>query len=218
MIGMTIAVLGSMALANYWIGRRFLYPPVVFCFVWSADLLLVRLAGSFFFPIADDTLVVFCLGALAISVGSAIGLLIPQQTARQCRPASTKATDVILNCSLLIVVFSSPFVVLWIADLASNFDAATFLLAARMAMVDVYQSGDPSTSLYGNIVTLAIIVAMIAFLQNEGRKTRASIAIATAFFLNIAGGSKSTACLPDVSLSFASILDKDGTSPVETLN
>ena len=79
----------------------FCYPPVVFCFVWSADLLLVRLAGSFFFPIADDTLVVFCLGALAISVGSAIGLLIPQQTARQCGPASTKAIDVILNCLFL---------------------------------------------------------------------------------------------------------------------
>ena len=93
---------------------------------------------------------------------------------------------------------SSPFVLLWIADLASNFDAATFLLAARMAMVDAYQSGDSSTSLYGNIVTLAIIIAMIAFLQNEGRKTRASIAIAIAFFLNIAGGLESTAYIPDV--------------------
>src|SRR5271157_666375 len=99
MMGFAIAVLGSMTLANYWIGRRFLYPPVVFCTVWAADLVLVRLAGNFFYPLADETLAIFCLGAFAVSIGGGIALLVPIGAVNE-QPMG-KYSDRILNLLLL---------------------------------------------------------------------------------------------------------------------
>jgi len=60
MILVAIAILSLMGFANYWLGRQFLYPPAVFCTVWAAELVLVRLAGNFFYPMTDETLAIFC--------------------------------------------------------------------------------------------------------------------------------------------------------------
>lgn len=188
MIVFAIAFLSSLALANYWIGRRFLYPPVVFCSVWAADLTLVWLAGDFFYPLADETLAVFCLGGMAFSVGASIALLVPQETVVE-QPLG-KTSERSLSLALLIVACFSPFILIWIVKLASEFQTPSWLLSARMAMLEADQSGDPAPILFGNIVTLSIIVAMVAFLQKETGRKRSLLAIAFALLLNIAEGGR----------------------------
>jgi oligosaccharide repeat unit polymerase len=189
MILVAIAMLSLMGLANYWIGKRFLYPPVVFCAVWAADLALVRLAGNFFYPMADETLAIFCLGALAVSIGGGIALLVPIGPVSD-QPMG-KYSNRILNLLLLVVVCAAPFVVVWIVDLASNFESATLLVSVSRAILEADEAQDPSWSLFGNVMTLALIVAMIAYLQRGEGKKRAFLAIAVALLLIIAGAGRS---------------------------
>ncbi len=189
MILIAIAMLSLMGLANYWIGKRFLYPPVVFCVVWAADLALVRLAGSFFYPMADETLAVFCLGALAVSIGGGIALLVP--IGPMSEQPMGKYSDRILNLLLLIVVCAAPFVVFWIVDLASNFESATFLISVSRAILEADEAQDPSWTLAGNFMTLALIVAMIAYLQRGEGKKRAFLATAVGLLLTIASAGRS---------------------------
>jgi len=189
MILVAIAILSLMGFANYWLGRQFLYPPAVFCTVWAAELVLVRLAGNFFYPMTDETLAIFCLGAFAVSIGGGIALLIPIGAVNE-QPMG-KYSDRILNLLLLVVVCSAPFVVMWIADLASNFESPTFLISASRAILEADESKDPSWTLFGNFTTLAQMVAIVAYLQRGEGKTRAFLAIATALLLTIAGAGRS---------------------------
>ena len=100
MILVAIAILSLMGLANYWIGKRFLYPPAVFCTVWAAGLVLVRLAGNFFYPMADETLAIFCLGAFAVSMGGGTALLVPIGAVKE--PPMGKYSNRILICYYLL--------------------------------------------------------------------------------------------------------------------
>src|SRR5664279_849736 len=105
MILVAIAILSLLAVVNYCICQRSLYPPVVFCSIWAADLLLVRLAGGLFYPIAGKTLAIFTIGAFAFSLGGFVALLThPQPTIEQ--PFS-KSSGQLLNVLLFTVVVSS---------------------------------------------------------------------------------------------------------------
>src|SRR5713101_7235462 len=70
MLFLTISALSALALVNYRIGGKALfYPPVVLCSVWAADLVLVWIAGGFFYPLSPETLLIFCVDSLHILLG-----------------------------------------------------------------------------------------------------------------------------------------------------
>ena len=195
MIGMTIAVLGSMALANLgW--PSISYPPVIFC-LFDRRSSISKAAGSFFYPIADDPLVIFCLGALANQWDLLPGSLYPQRTARQVPSGFAKVIEVILNCLFLLVVFSSPLLCCglptWLPILMRR---PSSWRTHGWRCLSIWRS---STSLYGNIVTLAIIVAMIT-LAERGKEDACIDRDGDAFFLNIAGGSRAQLVFLTVSL------------------
>ena len=176
-----------MALANYCLERRLLYPPVVFCTVWALDLGLVWLSGDLFFPLSDKTLTIFCGGALAFSLGSAMALLVVKPSHAHELPAPVANRFV----SLLVWVLAAsiPFVAYYIVEIASHFNAATLLLAARMAMLEVNETGEQSL-LVGAAITLSLIVASIAFLESENHRFRATVAIFVAMVINILSGGR----------------------------
>jgi oligosaccharide repeat unit polymerase len=159
----------------------------VFCAVWAIDLAIVGLSGDLFFPLSDKTLTIFCCGALAFSLGSALGLfaLKPSHAPQPSRPVASR----FLSLLVVVLAASIPFVAYYIIQLASKFNAATLLLGARMAMLETNETGEQSV-LLGAALTLSLIVATIAFLESEKNRFRAIVAVLVALMVNILSGGR----------------------------
>jgi oligosaccharide repeat unit polymerase len=187
MVILATIILALMAAVNYVVGgRRLLSPPVVFCTVWAADLLLVWSAGDFFFPLSDKTLVIFCCGGLAFSLGSSLSLLIRENKAL----TQPEVFNRVVTFLVFLIALSFPLAYNFIVNLTSGVNAPTVLMAARIAMLDADAAGN-SSILFGGLITLSLIVAAIAFLENEKNKVRSIIAITLAIALNLLTGGRS---------------------------
>jgi oligosaccharide repeat unit polymerase len=166
MLLIAILTLITMAALNYCFVKRLFYPPLVFCLVWAADLSIVALAGNFFYPISEHTLFIFCLGAVAFSVGGWLSLCAG-------RPKPIEYTELssskLLNCLLLTACIAVPLVYRWAIGFS---DSGSFsVLAVRMALVNAGNESDVTSSFYENFVTLGAIVSTLAFLE-DGRKRK----------------------------------------------
>jgi len=178
-----------MAVVNYRIGNKALFfPPVVFCFVWAADLTLVWLAGNFFYPLSAATLFIFVFGALAFSLGAYVALCHPQKAPASNR-GSIESSDRVLSLLVLVAVAAIPFFYRWITSLTAE-SGVNFLFAARSATANEMNAG-LAASFFMNLVTFATIVAIIAFC--EGGKKRTFIAIGAALVLNLLTGARAGA-------------------------
>src|SRR5882762_5849421 len=122
MVWIAVLTLSLMAIANYCLERRYLYPPVVFCAVWAADLVLIALCGDLFFPLSDKTLAFFCCGGLFFSLGSAFGLIMHGENHKH---QADRAPGKILTLLSVAIVLLTPVVYFLILRLAQNFTAAT---------------------------------------------------------------------------------------------
>src|SRR6266567_2060654 len=123
MLFLAISILCLMAVANYRIGdKKLFYPPVVFCFVWAADLTLVWLAGNSFYPLSTATLFIFVFGALAFSLGACVALCRPQKTPARNRDP-IKSSGRVLSLLVLVIVAGIPFFYRWITGLTSGYGA-----------------------------------------------------------------------------------------------
>jgi oligosaccharide repeat unit polymerase len=187
MLLLAISVLVLLALANYWLERRILYPPVVFCGVWAFDIAVVWLSGDLFFMLSEKTLAIFCGGALAFSLGSALASLAPLKTATP-RVASRSSIG-ILRFLVVALVCTAPFMYLWMAEMASRFQAPNFFMAAYMAMLAAYEAGESSV-LFNGVLTLSAIVAMIAFLEWDRFKKTAFLAVLIGIGMGILTGER----------------------------
>jgi oligosaccharide repeat unit polymerase len=184
---LTILVLASMAVANCFVERRLLYPPIVFCSIWAADLALIGLSGDLFFPLSTESLIIFCCGGLAVSVGSALAIFFPLKTASRRETAETSSS--IFKFFVAVVVCSAPFACIWIAQMASRFSAPNFFMAAYMAMIAAYEAGESSV-LFGSLLTLSVIMAMIAFLERDRYQKAAFVAVVMGFMLSALTGQR----------------------------
>ena len=82
----TVAVaLLCLALVDLLVGRSLLYPPTLFCLAWSGNLLLLASLGDAYFAIADETVLLFFAGAVAMSLGGAAELLLESAPGRPSR-------------------------------------------------------------------------------------------------------------------------------------
>ena len=77
-----LALLAILLLANYWISRSVLYPPIVFCGMWILDLFVYRLGLIEIDQIASQTVAILVAGALLFSLGSGLALLVPRTFSR----------------------------------------------------------------------------------------------------------------------------------------
>jgi oligosaccharide repeat unit polymerase len=187
MLLLAISVLVLLATANYWLERRIFYPPVVFCAVWAVDLAIVGLSGDLFFSLSEKTMAIFCCGAVAFSLGSSLALFTSQPS--RPRDVFPQPPGRFLNLLVVLLAASVPFVAYYIIQLASNFNAATLLLGARMAMLETNETGEQSV-LLGAALTLSLIVATIAFLESEKHRIRATVAVLVALMVNILSGGR----------------------------
>lgn len=181
---LAVAILATLALVNYLVGgKRFLYPPVVFCSIWAIDLTLLWLAGDFFFPVSVKTLAILVCGCTAFSLGGYLAGLLPLRLKpHTVAPSFNKS----ISWLLFAVALSGPFIYRWISSIAT--EGSNFLMSAYMAMVSVYEEGEQSIIL-GNMLTLASIVAMLAVYERVGHGKRAFFACLLAgILLTLTGG------------------------------
>ncbi len=183
MLPLTICALSVLACANYRIGgKAALFPPFVFSTVWAADLLLVWMAGDFFYPLSAETLAIFLGGALALSVGSWIALGDPRRS-RPAREAHPEISNRIINSLIVLLLLGSPFFVRWVLDQASQYGAPTIFAAARIAMLHNEEQPEAGSSIFNNLLTLSLILATITFCEMEKNRKRAAIIVLLALAL-----------------------------------
>jgi len=188
MLLLTVLILSLLAVVNYRIGnRKLLYPPVVFCSIWAADLVLVLLAGEFFYAISAKTLAILTLGCLCFSFGSLIACLLPLANPHETR--NLNASNRIINCLLFLMFCSLPLVYHWISSIAESFSASNFFLSAYRALNAAYEYGEQSI-IVGNLITLAPTVAMICICERVEHGKRALFSYFLAFGITAMTGGR----------------------------
>jgi len=182
---LTILTLALLAVINYHIGPRSLFsPPVVFCGIWAFDLFLVWAVGDFFFPLLPETLLIFTIGGLFFSIGAFAANAIPSHPKE---PAESYNKITTALCSLIIVVF--PFFVRWILEITGAKEGYPLLMAARMTLVEM-EGDSVALTIFGNLLLVSVIVALIAYRENQGHKKRAWIALSVTLVMSMLTGTK----------------------------
>src|SRR5215813_2337999 len=190
MLPLTISILLLLAVVNYRIGGKSLFhPAVAFCSVWAGDLLLVWMVGDFFYPLSAETLFIFMGGGVVFSLGSALAFLYPQGPAEQEKVLS-QASNRIINILIVLVVCTAPLAFGWMVRTAARYPGPNFFVSAVRAMLDEELQTSLGYSLFGNTVSLSLLVALIAFRESDSGKKRAFLAILLAFALALLTGAR----------------------------
>lgn len=188
MLILSILVCASLAAANYLIAKRLLYPPVIFCSVWTFVLALVLGSGSFFYTVSAGTLAIFVCGCAAFSLGSAIAQFVSQP---QSAPAyDLKASNRTITWMLLAVACGAPFAYRWILGAASDVAGSNFFLQAYSVMNTTLEE-DELPRIVGNVISLASISALLCFRERVGHGKRSVFAFVLALSLLAMTGGRS---------------------------
>ena len=191
MLFLAIFCLLMLAAVNFiFSGKKALYPPVIFSGVWCLNLSILAFRNDLFYSISEKALVIFVLGAVALSLGSWSALA----SHRLCKdgPVQDVASKRFLNLFVVIILCLIPGYILWIKHLAENFDTSNILLGAKLAWganVDMGSMGP----VFNNLIPFSITVGWIAFME-AGRK-RAILACSCALLINLLTGSRSGAII-----------------------
>lgn len=189
MLGLLVLVIVTLvflAYLNYLAGSKaLLYPPLVFCAVWAADLILILCADDFFYPLRAQTLFVFLCGAITFSLGSWLAL--GWQMHSQPQSAQDHRS---ISWLLVLVIAAAPFYYRWLTGLASDQNSgASLLMLTRMTTEEMVGKSTAFT-LFGTLVEISRIVAMMAFYERGRHPKRAALAVLVALVLSALLGQK----------------------------
>ena len=184
-----ILALLLLTVLNYRIGSKAaLYPPVVFCFVWAADLALIWVCGDFFYPLSPPTLAIFVCGCFFFSLGSWLALLWPMKMPRVPSELSNTANR-ILTMAVIAIVLAIPLALRWLMSISA--DKGTNFFGAVYSVLSVEENQtDFAASVFLNLSTFSNIIALIAFYERSRSKWRAVTAVFAALCLNVMGGGR----------------------------
>jgi len=187
MLPITILIIVLLVFINYYLsGRSAMYPPVVFCSVWTVDLLLLWGCGSYFHAVSVPTLFIITCGCAVFSIGSLAVFLFPPR--RPKRQFFSDRSNHNLSLLVFLIALGVPFFLRWVLAIASKSDAATLLMAVRIATVRGAEDLPAGYSLFMNMVSVAMIVAMISFCEKG--KLRTVVALCLAILLSLLTGAK----------------------------
>src|SRR5689334_15438220 len=186
MLTVTIIILAALAFVNYWFsGNAFLFPSVVFCTTWAFGLSILWMSGDSFYPLSIQTLFILVCGCTAFSVGALVPLFLRVAPRPQLFSGFSERA---LKYLVLFCIAGVPFFVKWILGIQSLGNAATLLMAIRIATVQSADDLPPGYSLCMNLATGAVIVALICLV--ERKKLLMIAAFLVASVLNVLTGSK----------------------------
>ena len=187
MLPLSILILALLAVGNFLLSKKVLFPPVVFCSVWAADLVIVWLAGDFFYKIRY-ALTLYCLGAFVFSIGAAACLVFRLRGPRSVACCNQR----LLSCMVGLTVVSVPFLYRWISSGTDvhGFSGTIFALARQFMLTTQEEGGGFQFTLYSNLAAFSIPVAMLAFAESEYSKKRAAVAIVASVAMNVLIGGR----------------------------
>ena len=186
MLPFTIAAFTVLALCNYVIsGRKLLYPPAVLCAVWAIDLFMVWCSEGFFYRLSDQALYFFLFGGVAFSMGAAV---VSRYQPKHPPLIASSASDKLVTWGVIALCALAPIFYYRLASAAGGYGAPTFLMSARMAMLDLAENGNDA--FFDTISSASILIGLLAFNEREKSKRRAIVALALAFLLNAMTGGR----------------------------
>jgi len=188
MLLLAILVLSLLAYLNYKVASKAVFHPAVsFSAIWALGLLFIWMIGSLFYPLAPETLLVFVSGAVTLTLGSALAAFYPpsEPSRFKAEPREASWSNWILNALVVLVFCATPFAVRWLVNTISEHPSSSFFVSASLTMLDDTLKRDPGFVLFSNIVTLADIVAVLAFAERRNHQKRCLIALVLAVLLNV---------------------------------
>ena len=196
------AILGLAVMTgiNLRVGRSILYPPALFCAVWSTLLAALLLCGDKFFPVSAQALMIYLAGAAAFSIGGALrgvsgGLVPAPRRGARSNESRILRRWLVLMCAALVVCF--PFYWEYLKAIAATVRMADFWWAMRagtIAQGELSGAKDASALFYDNLAILAIFAALTAVAhqgENRIRRWHAVALITLGLAYNLATASRS---------------------------
>jgi oligosaccharide repeat unit polymerase len=189
-------LLGALALANFNVYRSTLNPGFLFCLVWMSGVLAMFAFQPWFFPLREPTLLMFALGALALSMGSMVGIRLCTATARlddvPSPPAPRNGAQVIINVLIASCLVAAPiFYEMYVDVGVAAAEIVSALPELRQQMNE--RGGGLPFDPVRNLPVLSFLVAVAAFHERAHSRFgnyRAALAILLAIGYGLATGSK----------------------------
>lgn len=178
----TLAILGLVMVAG--ISRHLepspLYPPFAMAACWAVFLGFHACSRGLLFPIHEETLAFFALGAAAFcGAGFVVHFFFrPGAAAAPYHPARVRT---ILSFFLLILALALPFYVRFINQLVADADSGSFWIDLRDRLIAEHTDTLGSFSLMDNMVVLANLTVLVAWYHRKTERWRAGAAFV--FFL-----------------------------------
>jgi oligosaccharide repeat unit polymerase len=193
MILLAFTALLLLTALNYYLGRSFFYPAFVFCATWTLSLFCLLVSGSMFFPLAPETLFIFMCGAFSFTIGCAAGKFFPLEIRPPGKQFEPKK---IISLLITLLVVSFPFYLVWLLGMVADHPADFFLQSTRDSFVELVDMGPekytPQYVFFINLLGLASLVAIVAWLERKGRNKRAFLAAIIAILYFVSTGGRST--------------------------
>lgn len=179
MTGLAASVLFLLTLANRAIGNSMLYPPAVFTAAWTGYLLCLSLLGTRFFPLSVETLGVYFVGALALSLGGLLVSLFRESAGKGGRAPFSRPDRTIsrlLDIGFWACVLAFPARLMRLRELGDVFGtidilSPDFWLSVRRAsLVEADENRLVGLALTDNFILLAFFLALAALAEDVARK------------------------------------------------
>ncbi|MEX2162776.1 MAG: O-antigen polymerase [Sulfuricaulis sp.] len=209
MIYVVVLALAMLLALNYYWNRSLLAPAALYAAVWCASVAGLMFSGDTLYPVSDQTLFLYLLGAVAFTLGAIFtDVCIPIVAKRSLanlgirRPFFYFVLDIVLAVALLGLP-------MYLKEAAGELDMgnpAYYFATMRQAVVEA--SGQVRTfSVVRNLSIVSLLLAMAMHYENNGtgaRRWRAYLAIGIALIYGVAEGTKGNAVVLVVMLLFIS--------------
>jgi oligosaccharide repeat unit polymerase len=186
---------------NLWVGRSLLYPPLLFALTWSAYLAAAWASTGTYLPVSGDALLLFLAGAVAMSVGGLMVLLLDRRLPR-CAGVSRRPSSVrrLIDAGCLLVVVALPIRLARLQQLegTGSLDLLGSDFWVRVRRNSIVESDAGTVSLLGlsdNLVLLSLFVALAAVADDVSARAlrlRTVVVVPVALFYQLSTASRSS--------------------------
>ena len=213
MIYVVVLALAMLLALNYYWTRSLLAPATLYAAVWCASVTGLLLSGDSLYPVSEQTLLLYLLGAVAFTLGAIfIDAYIPINAKRSLANPGIRRPFFyfVLDIVLAVVVLGLPVYLRAVAGEFDIGDPVYYFAAIRQAAVEA--SGQVRKfSVELNLCIFLLLLAMAMHYENTGsvaRRWRAYLAIGTALIYGVAEGTKGNVVVLIVMLLFISWVKK----------
>jgi len=203
-----VSLFAVLLVLNAAVTRTILFPATLFSAVWAVSLFGLLISGRDFYPISLETLTVFLIGAIALSIGGIFGLMVAEAFRWKHEAATDygrqRSVNRILNISFAAVLIGFPFYVQEMMNLAKSTELEIFVYQVRGEIVEAGRKG---FSVINNLPVLANLVAIAAWYERDDgawNRWRAYLCVIVTLAYGFLSGSKGVGVVLLLALFFVS--------------